>query len=158
VSSPSQLSVSQRAQASRCWQELTTTNTPTLTKTLTTPTTTSYHVLLLVVLLIAAAALVCWLFVVIVLLGLLVWLIRTGDDDGHGDNATRLRVFGGACWALGHSLCVRVFLPLGCRVFRYWTGCPDSRAGGVRVVAGRVGAWVGGWQCTGCVATGGAGM
>ncbi len=49
------------------------------------------------------------------------WLIRwarrgTADNnDGHGDDATRLRVFGGACWAawadvrLGaRSLCVRV--------------------------------------------------
>jgi hypothetical protein len=33
------------------------------------------------------------------------WLIRSArhgtadNDDGHGDNATRLRVFGGTCWA-----------------------------------------------------------
>jgi hypothetical protein len=29
------------------------------------------------------------------------WLIHgTADNDnGHGDDATRLRVFGGACWA-----------------------------------------------------------
>ncbi len=33
------------------------------------------------------------------------WLIRSArhgtadNDDGHGDDATRLRVFGGACWA-----------------------------------------------------------
>jgi hypothetical protein len=49
------------------------------------------------------------------------WLIRSArhgtadNDDGHGDDATRLRVFGGACWAaladvgLGaHRWCVRV--------------------------------------------------
>jgi hypothetical protein len=33
------------------------------------------------------------------------WLIRSArhgtadNDDGHGDDATRLRVLGGACWA-----------------------------------------------------------
>ncbi len=49
------------------------------------------------------------------------WLIRSArhgaadNDDGHGDDAPRLRVFGGACWAasadvrLGaRSWCVRV--------------------------------------------------
>jgi hypothetical protein len=70
---------------------------------------------------------VCYLFVVfdsfIVALAacLCGWLIRSArhatadNDDGHGDDATRLRVFGGACWAaladvrLGaRSLCVRV--------------------------------------------------
>ncbi len=47
------------------------------------------------------------------------WLIRSAhgtvdNDDGHGDDATFLRVFGGACWAaladvrLGaRSRCVR---------------------------------------------------
>ncbi len=49
------------------------------------------------------------------------WLIRSArhgtadNDDGHGDDASRLRVFGGACWAawpdvrLGaRRACVRV--------------------------------------------------
>ena len=50
------------------------------------------------------------------------WRIRSArrgtadNDDGHGDDATRLCVFGGACWAalaadvrLGaRSMCVRV--------------------------------------------------
>jgi hypothetical protein len=49
------------------------------------------------------------------------WLIRSArhgtadNDNGHGDDATRLRLFGGACWTaladvrLGErSLCVRV--------------------------------------------------
>ncbi len=49
------------------------------------------------------------------------WLIRSArhgtadNNDGHGDDATRLRVFGGACWAAladvrlrARSLCVHV--------------------------------------------------
>jgi hypothetical protein len=49
------------------------------------------------------------------------WLMRSArhgtadNDDAHGDDATRLRVFGGACWAaladvrLGaRRACVRV--------------------------------------------------
>ncbi len=78
----------------------------------------------------AGAVLVCLfviLFVVIVFFiaalaaGLCGWLIcsaRRGtseNDDGHGDDVTRLRVFGGACWAalayvrLGaRRACVRV--------------------------------------------------
>jgi hypothetical protein len=93
------------------------------------------------------------------------WLIRsarhgTADNgDGHGDDSTRLRVFGGAYSAaladvrLGaRSKCVRVWiLPLRWRVSGCWTVCPEPRVGGVRVggvrvVAGRVGAggWVGG--------------
>jgi hypothetical protein len=92
------------------------------------------------------------------------WLIRsarhgTADFDGHGDDATRLRVFGGVCWAaladirLGaRRACVRVeILPLVWRKFGCWVGCPEPRVGGVRVggvhvVAGRAGrAGAGGW-------------
>ncbi len=87
------------------------------------------------------------------------WLIRSArhgfadNDDGHGDDATCLRVFGGACWApladvrLGaRRACVRVsILPRGWRVFGCWTVCPERcvsgvSVGGVGVVAGRVGA------------------
>jgi hypothetical protein len=131
-----------------------------------------YGVVSLFVKMAAAAALVClfvMLFVVIdcSLLSLrlaCVWPIRsvphgTADNDGHGDDATRLRVFGGVCGAaladvrLGaRSMCVRVWiLPRGWRVFACWMGCPEPRVGcvrvrGVRVVAGRVraGGWVGG--------------
>jgi hypothetical protein len=88
------------------------------------------------------------------------WLIRSprhctaDNDDGHGDDATRLRVFGGACSAAladvrldARSACVRVqILPLGWRVFGCLTFGPEPRVvgvgvgvGGVRVVAGRVG-------------------
>ncbi len=116
----------------------------------------------------AAAALVClfvMMFVVIVLFiaalaaclcGLLfrsAWHGTADNDDGHGDDATRLRVFGGACWAalanarLGsRSACVGVqILPLCRRMFGCWTVRPEARVGGVRVgggrvVAGRVGA------------------
>jgi hypothetical protein len=111
----------------------------------------------------AAAALVCLFVMLFVvtdcsLLSLrlaCVWLIRhgTADNDGHGDDATRLRAFGGACWAVladvhlgARRRCVRVWiLPLGWRVFGCWTACLEPRVGGggVRVVAGRVGA--GGW-------------
>jgi hypothetical protein len=114
------------------------------------------------------------LFVVIVIAALAAclcgWLIRSArdgtadNDDGHGDDATRLRVFGGVRWAaladvrlVARSKCVRVYiLPLGWQVVGCWTVCPEPRVGGVRVggvrvVAGRVGAggvgrWVGRWQ------------
>jgi hypothetical protein len=64
------------------------------------------------------------------------------NDDCHGDDATRLRVFGGVYWASladvrwgARSRCVRLDLRV-CGV----------RVVGVRVVAGQVGAggWVGG--------------
>jgi hypothetical protein len=61
------------------------------------------------------------LFTAALAAGLCGWLIRSArhgtadNDDGHDDDATRLRVFGGACWAavaavrLGaRSPCVRV--------------------------------------------------
>ncbi len=61
------------------------------------------------------------LFIGALAAGLCGWLTRsarpgTADNgDGHGDDATRLRVFGGACWAaladvrLGaRRACVRV--------------------------------------------------
>jgi hypothetical protein len=100
------------------------------------------------------------------------WLIRSArhgtadNDDGHGDDATCLRVFGGACWAaladvrLGaRRRCDRVYiLPRGWRVFGCWTVFPEPRVSGVRVVgarvvAGRVGAggWVGGQVAMQCV-------
>ncbi len=78
----------------------------------------------------AAAALVRLFVMLFVVIDLFVaalaaclcgWLIRSvrhgtaDNDDGHGDDLTRLRVFGGACWAaladvrLGaRSKCVRV--------------------------------------------------
>jgi hypothetical protein len=91
-----------------------------------------YGVVLLFVKIATAAAFVCLfvcLFVMLfVVTGLFIsvwaacvgWLIRSArhgtadNDDGHGDDATRLRVFGGACRTaladrLGaHSWCVRV--------------------------------------------------
>ncbi len=79
---------------------------------------------------VAAAALVCLFVVVFMWIELLIaalaaclcgWLIGSArhgtadNDNGHGDDASRRRVFGGASWAaladvrLGaRSLCVRV--------------------------------------------------
>jgi hypothetical protein len=40
------------------------------------------------------------------------WLIRSApngtvdNNDGHGDDATRLRVFGGVCWAAWSNVCL----------------------------------------------------
>ena len=62
----------------------------------------------------AEAALVCLFVMLFVVIDLFIaaltaclcgWLMRSArhgtvdNDDGHGDDATRLRVFGGACWA-----------------------------------------------------------
>ncbi len=102
------------------------------------------------------------LFIVALAACLCCWLIRSArhgtadNDDGHGDDATRLRVFGGACWAaladvrLGtRRACVRVsILPLGWRVFGCWTVRLEPRVGGVRVGGVRFGGTGGrGWVC-----------
>ncbi len=77
------------------------------------------------------------------------WLIRSArhgtadNDDGHGDDATRLRVFGGACWSAlaadvrfgARSACVRVQTSCWWRP-RWWRPlCCGTGGRG----------WVGGW-------------
>jgi hypothetical protein len=111
----------------------------------------------------AALALVCLFVVLFVVINFFIaaWaaclcgrLIRSArhgtadNDDGHGGDLTRLRVICGACRAaladvrLGaRSACVRVYIsPLGWRMFGCLTVCSEPFVGGVRVVAGRVGA------------------
>jgi hypothetical protein len=64
-----------------------------------------YGVVLLFDFLFCCSFLVIHLFIAALAACLCRWLIRSerhgaaDNDDGHGDDATRLRVFGGACWA-----------------------------------------------------------
>jgi hypothetical protein len=100
------------------------------------------------------------------------WLIRSArhgtadNDDGHGDDATRLRVFGGACRAaltdvrLGaRSRCVRVQILLmggGClgvgRSARSLVLVTSASVASTLLRDGwaRVGGWVGWCQCSVC--------
>ncbi len=63
---------------------------------------------------------------------------RAGDDDGHGDDAPACG--GGVCWAALADVRLDAGRELSCyfRTLASLTGCAEPRAGGVRVVAGRV--------------------